>query len=163
MSVRMVWPAAAVAAALVAATPAVAQSPQTQDKTVTATGTGQARVHAKNRHSNASIAAAVDAARRAAIHSALHEAREYAGDYAKATGLKLGGVSSVTDATANPFYGPFGPGTTIGYFGPNQYCGTTQQIVGRFVPGTQPKFKSVHRCFVPRFASITLTVTFSAS
>jgi hypothetical protein len=39
MSVRMVWPAAVVAAALVAAAPAVAQSPQTQDKTVTATGT----------------------------------------------------------------------------------------------------------------------------
>jgi uncharacterized protein YggE len=159
----MVWPAAVVAAALVAATPAVAQSSQPQDKTVTATGTGQARVHAKNRHSNASIAAAVDAARRRAIRSALDEAREYAGDYAEATGLKLGGVSSVTDATANGFIGPYGPGTTLGYFGPNQYCGTTEQLVGRFVPGTQPKFKRVHRCFVPRFAYVTLTVTFSAS
>jgi uncharacterized protein YggE len=145
------------------ATPAVAQSPQTQDKTVTATGTGQARVHAKNRHSNASIAAAVDAARRAAIGSALDEAHEYAQDYAKATGLKLGSLISVSDATANGFVGPYGPGSIIGPFGPNQYCGTTEQPVGRLVPGRAPTLKKVHRCFVPPFADITLTVTFSAS
>ena len=167
MSVRMAWPAAVVAAALVAATPAVAQSPQTQDKTVTATGTGQARVHAKNRHSNASIAAAVDAARRAAIRSAVDEAHEYALDYAKGTGLTLGSVISLSDATANGSYGPYGPGPFIGPFigpfGPNQYCGTTEQVVGKPAPGTRPKFKKVHRCYVPPFAYTTLTVTYSAS
>jgi uncharacterized protein YggE len=160
MSVRMAWPAAVVAAALVAAAPAVAQSPQTQDKTVTATGTGQAPVHPKNRHSNASIAAAVDAAHRAAIGSALDEAHEYALDYAKGTGLTLGGVISVSDATANGFYGP---GAFFGPFGPNQYCGTTEQPVGKVVPGIRPKLKKVHRCFVPPVSYTTLTVTFAAS
>jgi uncharacterized protein YggE len=160
MSVRMAWVAAVVGAALVAATPAVAQSPQTQDKTVTATGTGQARVHAENRHSNASIAAAVDVAHQAAISSALDEAHEYALDYAKGTGLKLGDVTSVSDATANGFYGP---GIYVGPFGPNQYCGTTEQVVGKLVPGTKPKLKKVHRCYVPPFAYATLTVTYSAS
>jgi hypothetical protein len=163
MSVRMAWPAAVVAAALVAATPAVAQSPQTQDKTVTATGTGQARVHAKNRHSNASIAAAVDAARRAAIASALDEAHEYALDYAEGTGVTLGSVISVSDATANGLYGLYGPGAFISPFGPNQYCGTTERVVGKVVPGRTPKLKKVHRCFVPPFAYTTLTVTYSAS
>jgi uncharacterized protein YggE len=163
MSVRMVWPAAVVAAALVAAAPAVAQSPQTQDKTVTATGTGQARVHARNRDSNASIAAAVDVARRRAIHSALDEAHEYAQDYAKASGLRLASVISVTDATANGFYGPYGPGGFIGPFGPSQYCGATERLVGKVVPGSTPKFKKVHTCYVPPFADITLTVTFSAT
>ena len=162
MSVRMAWLTAVVAAALVVAAPAVAQSPQTQDKTVTATGTGQAQVHPKNRHSSASIAAAVDVARKAAIRSALHEAQEYARDYAKATGLMLGSVISVSDATANGSYGPYGPATFIGPFGPNQYCGTTEQVVGKVVPGTKPKLKKVHRCFAPPVAYTTLTVTYSA-
>ena len=155
---------AAVIAVLLTTTPAVAQSVQTGTApTVTATGTGQTRVTPKNRHSNASIAAAVDAARRASIAGALKEAHEYARDYAKAVGLKLGSVISVSDAQANSigFYGP-GP-IVIGPFGPGQYCGTVQQLVGRPVKGQKPKFKKVHRCIVPRFAFTTLTVTYSAS
>ncbi|MGA9857863.1 MAG: SIMPL domain-containing protein, partial [Solirubrobacteraceae bacterium] len=78
---------------------------------MTATGTGQARVSPKNRHDNASIVAAYDAARHAAIAGAISQAHEYALDYAKAVGLTLGPVSSVSDAQSN-FYGPgqfFGP------------------------------------------------------
>lgn len=147
--------------ALVAAAPALGES-QTDGKTVTATGTGQARVHPKNRHSNSSIAAAVDAARKAAIGSAFNEAHEYAVDYAKQAGLTLGSVISVSDAQANGFYGP-GPGFFYGPFGPGKYCGTLRQVVGRPAPGTKPKFKKVHRCFVPPVAYTTLTVSYSAS
>jgi hypothetical protein len=153
--------ASAVATAVLAAAPTVAQA---QDgKTVTATGTGQARVHPRNRHSSPSIAAAVDAARKVAIKSALSDAHEYALDYAHATRLTLGGVISVSDSQANGFYGPGVSGAFIGPFGPNQYCGTLSQIIGRPVRGKKPKFKKVHRCIVPRFAYTTLTVTYSAS
>ena len=51
-------------------------------------------------------------------------------------------------------------------FGPNQFCGTLRQPIfkkgkheRRKVVGT----KKVHRCFVPPFAYITLTVTYSAT
>ena len=161
MSVRAVL-AAAIAASFLAAAPALGQS-QTGGKTVTATGTGEARVHPKDRKSNSSIAAAFDAARKAAIRSAMHEAREYASDYARAAGMTLGSVVSVSDAQANGFYGPGGPGGFFGPFGPNKFCGTITQAVGRPAPGQRPKFKRVHRCIVPPFAYTTLTVTYSAS
>jgi uncharacterized protein YggE len=157
--------AAAVVAALAVTAPAVAQPVQSQPApgqttpTVTATGTGQTRVLPKNRHSNASIAAAVNRARKASIGGALREAHEYAEDYAKAVGLTLGNVISVSDAQ-NGFYGP---STLIGPFGPGQFCGTAQQPVGRPVKGKKVTFKRVHRCFVPRFAFVTLTVTYGAS
>ena len=153
----------AAAAALLAAAPAGAQQAQTQQgQTITATGTGQARVHPKNRNSNASIAAAVDAARKVSVRSALKEAREYAGTYAAATGMTLGSVISVSDQSTNGFYGFGGP--FLGPFGPNQYCGTIEQLVGpRPAPGQRPKLKKVHRCIVPRFAYTTLTVTYGAS
>jgi hypothetical protein len=114
----------------------------------------------RNRHSNASIVAAVERAHRASIAGALKQAHEYAVLYAKAVGLTLGSVVSVSDAQ-NGFYGPgrfgFGP------FGINQYCGTISQPVGPSVKGKPRKFKKVHRCIVPRFASATLTVTYSAT
>lgn len=152
--------AAAVAASCLATAPALAQS-ATGSKSVTATGTGEARVKPKDRDSNSSIAAAYDAARKASIASAISEAHEYALDYAKAAGLTLGSVLSVSDAQNNGFYGP-GPGF-FGPFGPGQFCGTTRQLVGKPAPGKSPKFKTVHRCFVPPFAYTTLTVTYSAS
>jgi uncharacterized protein YggE len=152
----------AVAAALVAAVPAGAQQTQSQQsQSITATGTGQTRVHPKNRNSNASIVAAVDRARKVAVRSALKEAREYAESYAAATGMTLGNVISVSDQAANGFYGFGGP--FLGPFGPNQYCGTFQQLIGRPAPGQRPKTRRVHRCIVPRFAYSTLTVTYAAS
>jgi hypothetical protein len=113
----------------------------------------------KNRDSNASIAAAVEKAHRASIAGALREAHEYAELYAKAVGMKLGSVISVSDAQ-NGFYGP---GTIIGPFGPDRFCGTITRVIGRPVKGQKPKLKRVHRCFVPQFASATLTVTYAAS
>ena len=160
---RWVSVGAAILAALVVAMPAVAQPASTSaGPTITATGTGQSRVLPKNRHSNASIAAAVDAARKASIAGALDEAREYASDYANALGLTLGNVISVSDVQTNSPYGP-GGFTDLGPFGPGQYCGTLRQPVGKPVNGRKPKLKKVHRCFVPPTASISLSVTYSAS
>jgi hypothetical protein len=154
--------AATITASLLTAGPALAQTSQT----VTATGTGQTRVHPKNRHSNASIAAAYDRARKAAIGGALKEAREYATDYAQAVGMTLGSVISVSDAQTNGgFYGP-GPGPGFfGPFGPGKFCGTLHQPIFQGVPPHRRVVGSrkVHRCIVPRFAYVTLTVTYSAS
>ncbi len=76
--------------------------------------------------------------------------------------MTLGNVISVSDAQTNSVYGP-GPDAAIGPFGPGQCCGTVTQVVGRPLKGQKPKFKKVHRCVVPRFAFISLTVTYSAS
>jgi hypothetical protein len=142
---------------------AVAPAAAAQTSTVTATGTSQSVVHPRDRHNNNSIVAAFDAARQASIAGALKQAHEYALDYATAVGLTLGSVVSVSDAQNFPFYGP---GQFIGPFGPNQFCGTLRQPIfkkgkngRRRVVGT----KKVHRCIVPRNASVTLTVTYSAS
>jgi hypothetical protein len=162
MSGRVVLATVVTAAALFVAAPALGQS-STDGKTVTATGTGQARVHPKNRHSNSSIAAAVDAAHQAAIASALKEAHEYAVDYASAVGLTLGNILSVSDASANGFFGPYGPGGFFGPFGPGRYCGTTRRLLNHPGPGVKPVFKKVHRCIVPPFSYTTLTVTYAAS
>jgi hypothetical protein len=154
--------AGAAAAVAMASTPAVAQTAQSQ--TVTATGTGHAPVHPKNRHSSSSIAAAVDAARKAAVKSAMREAHEYASSYAAAAGMTLGNVVSVTDVQQSGFYGgPGSSGAFFGPFGPNRYCGTLHLLARRPVPGQRPVFKKVHRCIVPRFAFLTLTVTYSTS
>jgi uncharacterized protein YggE len=151
---------AVVIALLLGTTPAIAQ-PATSStaQTITATGTAQKRVEPKNRKSNASIAAAVEKAHRASIAGALKEAHEYAELYAKAVGMTLGSVISVSDAQNGFFYGP----GTIGPFGPGQFCGTVRRLVGKPVKGQKPKLKTVHRCFVPPFASASLTVTYAAT
>jgi hypothetical protein len=149
----------AVVAALVCATPALADTA----KSVTATGTGVVNVTPKNRNSESSIAAAVDAARKAGIKGAIAEAHEYALNYAKAVGLSLGPVISVSDAQNSNFYGPGGPFGFYGPFGPNQYCGTLRQVVGKPVKHRKPHFKKVHRCFVPQSEATSLTVTYSAT
>lgn len=151
---------ALVVALLLGTTPAIAQ-PATSStaQTITATGSAEKRVVPKNRKSNASIAAAVEKAHRASIAGALKQAHVYAVLYAKAVGMTLGSVISVSDAQ-NGFYGP-GP-FGIGPFGPGRFCGTVTRIIGRPVKGHKPKLKRVHRCFVPAFASATLTVTYAA-
>lgn len=151
---------AVVIAILLGTTPAIAQ-PATSStaQTITATGTAQKRVVPKNRNSNASIAAAVEKAHRASIAGALTQAHEYAELYAKAVGMTLGSVISVSDAQ-NGFYGP---GPFFGPFGPGRFCGTITRVVVRPVKGQKPKFKRVHRCFVPPFAAASLTVTYAAS
>ena len=151
---------ASLAAALVLAAPAVAD----QAKSVTATGTGQVTVKPKNRNNNASIKAAVDAAHAAGISGALDEAHEYALDYAKATGLTLGSIISVSDqSNGGGYFGP-GPGF-FGPFGPNQFCGTFPRPVFKVVNGKRKvvRVKRVRQCIVPQFEFVTLTVTYAAS
>jgi uncharacterized protein YggE len=148
--------ALAVGFALAVAGPAAAAA----GGTVTATGTGQAKVTPSNRHSNASISAAVDAARGVALKGAFAQAREYAQQYASAAGLTLGSVLSVSDALNG-----FGPGTYYGPFGPGQYCGKIRQPIIKRVHGHRRVVgsKVVHRCFVPPFAFVSLSVTYNAS
>lgn len=147
--------------ALVGVAPAVAAA---SGGTVSATGTGQTRVQPADRNSDASIAAAVDAARQASIKGALDQAHEYALQYAAAAGLTLGAVQSVSDNSNNGNYYGGGPFGFYGPFGPNRYCGT---VVQRHVTRTHGHrvvhTKKVHRCFVPPFAFVTLSVTYAAS
>ncbi len=147
-------------AALLAATPAVAA----QTSSVTATGTGQTTVVPKDRHSNASIAAAYEAAQKASIKGAIGNAHEYALDYARAVGLTLGPVVSVSDQQTAGFYG-YGPGGFLGPFGPGQFCGTERQPIFKQVNNRRKLvgFRKVHRCIVPKFAYTTLTLTYSAT
>jgi hypothetical protein len=117
-----------------------------------------------NRHSNASIASAVAVAQKAAIPGALSAAHARARLYAQATGLTLGPLLSVSDAGSSPF-GPFGPGAFIGPFGPGKFCGTEHRPVLKRV-GNRLKVirvRKVHDCYVPRFATSTLTVTYAAT
>jgi hypothetical protein len=154
---------APVLAALTLAGPALADT----TKSVTATGTAEVKVVPTNRHSNASIAAAVATAQAQAVPGALTAARGNALLYAKNAGLILGGVLSVSDATNSAFYGgPFGgPGGLIGPFGPGKYCGIERRPIFKKVGNRQKlvRIKKTHTCYVPRFASTTLTVTYTAT
>ncbi len=153
---------APVLAALTLAPPALADT----TKSVTATGSFEVRVVPANRHSNASIASAVAAAQKAAVPGALSQARTNALLYAHDAGLTLGSVLSVSDAQSSGFYGPYGgPGGFTGPFGPGRYCGTERRPVFKRV-GAKVKVirvRKFHSCYVPRFASTTLTVTFAAT
>ncbi len=151
--------------ALAVAAPAMAAT-AASPMTVTATGTGNARVIPRNRQSNASIGAAYAAAQKASVPAAIAQAHEYALRYAQASGLTLGPIQSVSDAQngGGVFYGP---GPFFGPFGPGQFCRVIpkhKQV--RFGPGnkkTVVKVKRHRTCFVPAFASTTLSVTYAAS
>jgi uncharacterized protein YggE len=147
-----------VVAALVAAAPATAD----QSKSVTATGSAQVKVVPKDRQSNASIQAAVEAAHQAGIPGAIKDAHGYAVKYARAAGLTLGPIESVSDASNNAFgYGPafYGP------FGPDKFCGTIRRAIFKVVDGKRKVIgtRKVHRCIVPPFVTTVLTVTYSAT
>jgi uncharacterized protein YggE len=150
----------AVIAALAVAAPAAAAD---QAKSITATGTSQERVTPKNRNSNASIAAAVERARKAGISGAFKDAHEYALDYAKAAGLTLGRIISVSDAQ-NSGQGYY-VGAFFGPFGPNQFCGEVTRPITKVVAGKRKQVgvKHTHRCFVPPFQATTLTVAYAAN
>ncbi|MFL5864162.1 MAG: SIMPL domain-containing protein [Solirubrobacteraceae bacterium] len=143
---------------LLTAAPAIAA---TTADSVTATGTGQSKVTPTNRNSNASIKTAYDAAKRAAISGAIADARRNALAYAKAVGLTLGTVLSVSDVQTNGYYGP---GEYFGPFGPDQFCGTIRQPIFKRVANKRKVVgtKKVHRCFVPGVAYTTLSLTYSA-
>ena len=98
---------AAVGGAAVLGVPAAdAQAPPA--KSVTTIGVGSASVKPKDRKDNASIKEAVDAADASARPKAIAAARERATELAQAAGLTLGGITSVSEASNFPYYGPFG-------------------------------------------------------
>lgn len=136
-----------------------------QPATVTATGTRLVRVLPTNRKSNASIRAAVNAAQKAGVGGALVAAHDTAVRYAKALGLTLGGVLSVSDAQGNGFYGPFGGSPFEGPFGVNRYCGIERRPVFKTVDKKRKLagFKKRYACIVPRYQATTLTVTYAAT
>jgi hypothetical protein len=153
-----------VVAGLAWAAPAVAAS--SGSGSVTATGTKLVKVLPTNRRSNSSIEAAVVAAQKAGISGALASAHDNAVRYAKAVGLTLGTIISVSDAASNGggFYGPYGGGGFFGPFGPDQYCGIEHRSVFKVVNHKRRlvRVKKVRRCIVPPYQSTTLTVTYSA-
>lgn len=156
-------------AVLAVAVPAAAQAQAvTGTQSVTATGTAEIKVVPTNRHSNASIAAAVATAQKLAVPGALTAAHANALLYAQDAGLTLGAVLAVSDVQTGTIFagGPIvAPGVEIGPFGPGKYCGTERRPVFKRV-GKREKLvrtKKVHSCYVPGFASSTLTVTYSAT
>jgi len=152
-------------AGLTWAAPAVAAS--SMPGSVSATGTKLVKVAPTNRKSNSSIVAAVTAAQKAGINGALASAHDNAVRYAKASGLTLGTISSVSDVQNNNgggVYGPYGGGGFNGPFGPNQYCGIEHRPVFKTVHHKQKlvRVRKVHACIVPPYEATTLTVTYNA-
>jgi len=152
-----------VASSIVALLPASAAAQQPAGRTVAATGVASVKVNApSDRTHEAAIRAAVEAAEAKALPRALADARAKAADLAKLSGLTLGGIESISDATASP-YGPFG---FYGTFGPDRFCGTLRTSV--FKRGKDGKRHRVgsrtrHTCRVPPTVTSTLTVTFAAT
>ena len=122
-------------------------------------------VKPEDRKSNASIKAAVEAADASARPKALAEARERAAELAQVAGLTLGAITSISDAPAAPFYGPY-PYALQGTFGPGKYCGITRSShLRRDSNGRLHRVLGKrHRvCRVPPAVTVSLTVTFAAS
>jgi Protein of unknown function (DUF541) len=156
---------AAVAAAVMLVGTAEAQAPPA--KSVTTIGIGTASVKPKDRKSNTSIKEAVEAADTAARPKAIASARERATELAQAAGLTLGGITSVSEASSFPYYGPFGaPYALQGTFGPGKYCGTVRSShLKRDSKGNVRRVLGKrHRvCRFPSTINVSLTVTFAAS
>jgi hypothetical protein len=140
---------------------------QAPAKSVTTIGASTAGVKPADRKSNASIKAAVDAADASARPKAIVAARERATELAQAAGLVLGAITSVSDAPALPYYGPFGaPYALQGTFGPGRFCG--QVRTWHRVRGSDGRLRRVlgkrHRvCRIPPSVTVSLTVTFAAA
>jgi hypothetical protein len=156
---------AAVMAAALLVPAADAQAPPA--KSVTTIGVASVSVKPSDRKDNASIKEAVEAADAAARPKAIASARERAGELAQAAGLTLGGVTSVSEASTFPYYGPFGvPYGLQGTFGPGKYCGQVRSShIKRDANGRAHRvFGKRHRiCRVPPTVTVSLTVTFAAT
>ena len=145
--------------------PAQQAGPQPQPQTVTAVGTGEVRPQPSDRNDNDAIGRSVAAARRAVVPVAVSSARARAVQIGLATGLRVGGILSVSEAPSNPFFGPFDPSS--GTFGPGRFCGqvprfrTVRAPSGRVV--RRRRIGSRRMCRVPSRVFVSLTVTYAAS
>ena len=132
---------------------------QAQDTTLTAVGNATAVPKPTNRHNEAAIDKAVEAAKAAALPRAVRDAREHARQLARASGLTLGDLVSITDSPSGyPTYYGFGP------FGPGQFCNrqsrfkTTVDANGR---RRRVRLKGTHVvCRVPPHVSASVSLTF---
>jgi len=157
--------ASTLAIGLLSASSAPAQQAGPQPQTVTAVGTGEVRPQPSDRNDNDAIRRAVAAARRAVVPVAVSSARARAVQIGSATGLRVGGILSVSEASSNLFFGPFDPSS--GTFGPGRFCGQ----VPRFRTVRAPSGRVVRRlrigsrrmCRVPPRVFVSLTVTYAAS
>lgn len=140
---------------------------------VGSTGTASVPVEPRDRTSDRWIKRAIVTARSAATEEAAATARLNAKVAAKAAGLRLGPLVSVTE-TSPPSYLPL-PFTYVpafqdpllGRFGPGIFCRVTRQPVVRFDPETgRPELvRQVRRrrCAVPRTYETYLEIRYSAT
>jgi uncharacterized protein YggE len=144
---------------LVVVPAARAQTPAT----LSASGLAEAQVKPENRKSESSIRAAVAAARAQALPKAVTQAKANALELAKAAGVTLGALVSITDAAGQPnYYVPY----SYGSFGPNRYCGDVPnyKTVTRDGRKRRVRVKGTHRvCRVPSRVYASATVTFAIS
>lgn len=151
MQGRAILTSVAVATVL-AATPAVAR--QSHSTRLTVAGVGIVRVHPTLPLSNSSIARAIQVADKKAIGRAFRNARNHGRQDAKAAGLKLKRLISISDRGINQPSGPFGP---------DRYCREVRVPVGKPVQGQKPTFKRERRCYWPHFVAREITLTYSAT
>lgn len=168
-STAVAFAAAIAATAALATTPAAAQapvSPPPAPNTITVTGSAQVTPKPRDRKSNASIRKAVADARRAAIPLAIGNGRGRAARLSQLSGIPLGALISIAEATpSSPFYYP-GPYGEDGTFGPGQYCGTVRRsIFRRDAQGRRRAVgtRSSRQCRIPRSISSNLTMVFSTA
>ena len=143
-----------------AAAPAHAQQPAT---TLTANGIGEAKPDPENRKSDASIRKAVAEANAQALPKAIDNARAHAAELAKAAGMTLGPLVSISDAPNNGY--PFFYGQN-GTFGNGHFCGQVRRTRTVVRNGVRRRVaaKGTRRvCRVPGEIYATVSLTFSVT
>jgi uncharacterized protein YggE len=152
--------AAVAAAMLLVPAAAQAQAPPT----LTTIGIGEADVTPADRNDDASIKAAVADATAKALPLAIADAKTRASALAAAAGLTLGGMTAISDAGQNGYFGP--SFLSQGTFGNGHFCGQipNRKTVVRDGRRRSVRVKGTHRvCRVPREVYSTVTLTFATS
>jgi hypothetical protein len=114
---------------------------------VAAYGDARARIDPPNRRSNRSIRRTLLAGRAAVTPRAAAAAARNARRAARAAGLELGALVSISQPAEPYFYDP-----ALGSFGPGQFCGVVRGRGG----------ERRRRCFRHRWYSLTLEATYEA-
>jgi hypothetical protein len=158
--------ASAIAAGALAATPAVAQVAAPAAHTISVTGSAQVEPKPFDKKSNASIKKAVAAANAKAIPLAISNGRTRAATLSQLSGLPLGELVSIAEASFTPPFYFSGPLNQDGSFGPGEYCGTVRRaIVHRDANGRRKVVgtRSSRVCRVPRYVTSNLVMVFATT
>ena len=154
--------------AAVVVTPAAAQTSAVgtpAPNTITVNGSAQVEPKPFNKKSNTSIKKAVAVARAKAVPLAIANGRGRAATLSQLSGIPLGALISIAEASAPPYFFP-GPFGEDGTFGPGEYCGTVRtRIVRRDAQGRRRVVgtRARRQCRVPRYISSNLTMVFSTA